>query len=68
MQHPFSFAAQYPNCHHEVTQVPRDLDEIRRLVREDRLSFSYDFCDVKWEPSLRELANVECLLPEPAKR
>ena len=68
MQYTISFAAQCPSCKNEVSQGPYDPDEIRRLVRDGRLSFYCELCDLEWEPSLRELANVESLLAEPAKR
>ena len=65
MQDAISFAAQCPNCKNEVSQGPRDPVEIRRLLREDCLSFYCELCDLEWEPSHRELANVEQLLFEP---
>jgi len=65
MQDQVSFAAQCPTCKGEVSQGSRDPDEIRRLLREDRLSFYCDLCDHEWEPSHQESANVESLLPGP---
>ena len=65
MRDPVSFAAQCPTCKNEVSQGPRDPDEIRRLLKEDCVSFYCELCDLEWEPSLRELANVEQLLCEP---
>jgi hypothetical protein len=35
-----------------------DRDEIRKLLREDKLRFYRDLCDHEWEPSHQELANV----------
>lgn len=68
MQYSVRFAAQCPNCKNEVSQGPRDPAEIRRLLREDCLSFYCELCDREWEPSLQELANVELLLAEPVMR
>jgi len=62
MRHLINFTAQCPNCKNEVTQGPRDPDEIERLIREDCLSFYCELCDLEWEPSFQELANVELLL------
>ncbi len=65
MQNSVCFAAQCPTCKNEVSQGPRNPDEIRRLVKEDCLSFYCELCDLEWEPSYQELANVEQLLTEP---
>jgi hypothetical protein len=62
MQDPVSFAARCPSCKNEVSQGSRDPDEIRQLLREDRLNFYCGSCDHEWEPSNQELANVERLL------
>ena len=68
MQDPISFAAQCPTCKEEAGQGPRDPDDIRRLLRENCLSFYCDSCDLEWEPSHQELANVERLLAGPVIR
>ena len=57
-----SFSAQCPACKSEVRQRLRAPDEIRRLLREDFLSFYCERCDLEWEPSHQELAGVESLL------
>ena len=62
MQDPITFSAQCPTCKNEISQGPRDPDEMRRLIREDSLSFYCELCDLEWEPSHQELTNVECLL------
>jgi hypothetical protein len=49
-------------CKNEISQGPRDPDEVRRLLREDSLSFYCELCDLEWEPSHQELTNVESLL------
>ena len=71
MQDSVTFTAQCPSCKSEVSQGPRNPDDIKRLLREDCLSFYCELCDLEWEPSHRELANVEQLLVmpiEPAAR
>lgn len=68
MQDAISFAAQCPSCKNEVSQGPRDPDDIKRLLKEDCLTFYCELCDLEWEPTLKELANLECLLPEPTRR
>lgn len=62
MSDQISFSAQCPNCKNEISQGPRDPDEMRRLLREDSLSFYCELCDLEWEPSHQELTNVESLL------
>jgi hypothetical protein len=62
MQGSLGFSAQCPMCKNEITQGPFDPDEIRRLLKEDRLSFYCELCDLEWEPSHQELTDVECLL------
>jgi len=64
MQYSVCFSAQCPTCKNEVSQGPRNPDEIRRLIKEDRLSFYCELCDLEWEPSYQELANVEQFLTE----
>ena len=63
-----SFSAQCPTCQNDVSQGPRDRDEVRRLVREDQLRFYCDLCDHEWEPSHQELANVEYILARAVNR
>jgi len=63
MEDHISFTARCPTCKEEASQGPRDPDAIRRLLRENGLSFYCDSCDHEWEPSHQELANVELLLP-----
>jgi hypothetical protein len=58
-------SAQCPTCKNEVDQGPLEPDEIRRLLRQDSLSFYCGLCDHAWTPSSQELANVECLLLNP---
>ena len=58
-----NFSARCPTCKNEVDQGHREPGVITRLLREDCLSFYCELCDLEWEPSLRELANVEQLLP-----
>jgi len=65
MQDSVSFAAQCPVCKNEISQGPRDPVDIKRLLREDCLSFYCELCDLEWEPSVRELANIEQLLTNP---
>jgi hypothetical protein len=62
LKDPITFSAQCPTCKNEINQGPRDPDEMRRLVREDSLSFYCELCDLEWEPNHQELTNVECLL------
>ncbi len=63
MDDSISFAARCPGCKNEVRQVLRAPDEIRRLLKENSLGFYCEVCDLEWEPSHKELAGVECLLP-----
>ncbi len=65
MPNAVSFSAQCPTCHNEVSQDPQDRDEVKRLLREDQLHFYCELCDLEWEPSYQELANVEQLLAGP---
>jgi hypothetical protein len=62
MRGPFTFSAQCPTCKNEISQGPRDPDEVRRLLKEDSLSFYCELCDLEWSPSQQELTNVESLL------
>jgi len=57
-----TFSAQCPTCQNDVSQEPRDRDEVRRLLREDQLYFYCGLCDHEWTPSNQELANVEYML------
>ena len=68
MQDAISFSALCPTCKNEVKQGPRDPGEIRRLLSEDCLSFYCELCDLEWEPSHQELANVEYILACPVNR
>jgi hypothetical protein len=65
MNDQITFSAQCPTCKNEVDQGPLEPDEIRRLLRQDSLSFYCGLCDHAWTPSSQELANVECLLLNP---
>ena len=59
-----NFSAQCPTCKNEVNQGHLEPDEIRRLLRQDSLSFYCGLCDHEWDPSHQELANVELLLSQ----
>jgi len=61
------FSAQCPACKNEADQGRREPDEIRRLLRQDSLSFYCGLCDHEWEPSHQELANVELLLSQDSR-
>jgi hypothetical protein len=62
MQDRVSFFARCPTCKNEVSQGPRDPDEIKRLLKENCLSFYCELCDLEWDPSQWELARVEVSL------
>ena len=68
MQEPVNIVAQCPTCKTEVSQGLRDPDEIRRGLTERYLYFYCERCDRQWEPSFRDLANVERSLSESAMR
>jgi hypothetical protein len=68
MQDAISFSALCPTCKNEVKQGPRDPGEIRRLLREDCLTFYCELCDLEWEPSHQESANVEYILARTVNR
>ena len=68
MQDAIIFAAQRPTCRNELSQSPRDPDEISGHYKGRLPELLCELCDFEWESSHRELANVECLLAEPSKR
>ncbi len=45
-----------------TSSSPSDSYELRRLAREDSLSLYCKLCDLEWEPSHQELANVETVV------
>lgn len=59
MQGPLSFSAQCPTCKNEISQGPRDPDEMGRLLKEDSLSFYCELCDLEWGPNQQELTNLD---------
>ena len=65
MQDQIGFSARCPTCKNEVSQGSHNPEEIRRLLRGDRMNFYCGLCDHKWLPSSQELANVNSLLSEP---
>jgi hypothetical protein len=62
MQDPVSFSARCPICKSDVSQGPRELDEIVRLLSENCLYFYCDVCDYEWKPSYQTFAAVKPIL------
>jgi hypothetical protein len=65
MCNPVAFSAQCPSCRNEVSQGPRESEDIKRLLANNCLYFYCPLCDREWPPSEQELVNVEHLLANP---
>jgi len=61
MEDPVNFCAQCPACKNEAAQG-HERQELGTLLKENRLAFYCDACDLEWVPTSQELANVEMLL------